>query len=133
MPPKCTQRHYLSTTHEKFNKKGIIQLCCSNQTINVRNRIIEARIKLEGALYYIQTKAPNWNTKNRQNSLQHTIALLMSQEPTNETLLSRPLSISKPQVLEFVLLKIKDDTIVYSLKENTTQNNTEAELKTTLQ
>ena len=57
----------------------------------------------------------------------------MSQEPTNETLLSRPLSISKPQVLEFVLLKIKDDTIVYSLKENTTQNNTEAELKTTLQ
>ena len=56
----------------------------------------------------------------------------MSQEPTNETLLRQPLSISKPQVLEFVLLKKKDDTIVYSLRENTTHNN-EAELKTTLQ
>ena len=57
----------------------------------------------------------------------------MSQEPTNETLLNRPLSISKPQVLEFILLKIKDDTIIYSSRENTQHNNTEAELKTTLQ
>ena len=57
----------------------------------------------------------------------------MSQEPTNETLLGRQLSISKPQVLEFILLKIKDDTIVYSSRENTKHNNTEAQLKTTLQ
>ena len=65
--------------------------------------------------------------------LKHTIAQLMSQEPTNEAILSRPLSISKPQILEFILLKIKDDTIVYSSRENTKHNNTEAELKTTLQ
>ena len=95
--------------------------------------LFEARIKLEEELYSLQTKAPHWNTQIRQNTLQHTIAHLMSQEPTNEALLSRPLSISKPQVLEFVLLKIKDDTIIYSSRENTKHNNTEAELKTTLQ
>ena len=36
-------------------------------------------------------------------------------------------------ILEFILLKIKDDTIIYSARENTKHNNTEAELKNTLQ
>ena len=54
-------------------------------------------------------------------------------EPTNEALINRPLSISKPQLLEFILLKIKDDTIVYSCREKAQLKNNEAELKDTLQ
>ena len=95
--------------------------------------LFEARIKLQEELYSLQTKAPHWNTQNRQNTLQHTIAQLMSMEPTNEALINRPLSISKPQLLEFILLKIKDDTIVYSSREKAHLNNTAAELKDTLQ
>ena len=57
----------------------------------------------------------------------------MSMEPTNEALINRPLSISKPQLLEFILLKIKDDTIVYSSRERAHLNNNEAKLKDTLQ
>ena len=54
-------------------------------------------------------------------------------EPTNEALINRPLSISKPQLLEFILLKIKEDTIIYSSRKKAHLNNTEIELKNTLQ
>ena len=57
----------------------------------------------------------------------------MSMEPTNEVRINRPLTISKPQLLEFILLKIKDDTIIYSSREKAHLNNTEIELKNTLQ
>ena len=110
MPSKCTQRHLLPTTHKNSIKKAVFSCVVPTKKLALEIGLFEARIKLEEELYSIQTKAPNWNTQNRQNSLQHTIALLMSQEPTNETLLSRPLSISKPQVIEFVLLRTPPTT-----------------------
>ena len=114
-------------------KRALFSCVVPTKQLSLEIGLFEARIKLEEELHSLKTKAPHWNTQNRQNTLQHTIAQLMSQEPTNEALLSRPLSISKPQILEFILLKIKDDTIVYSSRENTKHNNTEVELKTTLQ
>ena len=100
---------------------------------NVEIGLFEARIKLEEELHSLQTKTPLWNTTTRQKALEHTIAQLLSLEPTNEALLNRSLSISKPQLLEFILLKIKEDTITYSSRKNAHHLNTETELKATLQ
>ena len=114
-------------------KRAIFGCVIPSKQSDLELGLFEARIKLEEELHSLQTKTPLWNTQIRQNSLQHTIALLLSQEPTNEALLNRPLTISKPQLLEFILMKMKDDTIVYSSRENATHNNTIHELKNTLQ
>ena len=90
-------------------------------------------IKLEEELDALQTKVPSWNTQKRQNTLLHTIALIMSNEPTNEELISRPLTISKPQLLEYILLNMKTDTILYSKREKISTVNTQNFLKATLQ
>ena len=81
----------------------------------------------------IQEKVPNWNTQHRQKALILTIAILLSNEPTNEELIGRPLDISKPKLLEFILHNMKEDTINYSKKEKNNFINTQNALKSTLQ
>ena len=67
--------------------------------------LLETRIMLEEELHQIETTIPNWNTQSRQNTLRHTIAHLLSNEPTKSTLTDRDLTISKPNDLEFILQK----------------------------
>ena len=114
-------------------KRAIFSSLVASKETELEIALFEARIKLEEELHSLQTKTPHWNTHKRQNALQYTIAHLMSLEPTNEALIDRPLSISKPQLLEFILLKIKDDSIIYSSREKAKHNIDENNLKATLQ
>ena len=79
--------------------------------------LLESRIQLEEELHQIETVIPNWNTTIRQNTLRHTIANLLSNEPSNSTLIDRDLTISKPNLLEFILQKMKEETITFSKKK----------------
>ena len=72
--------------------------------------LLETRIHLEEELNAIRTLIPSWNTSNRENALNHTIAILLSNEPSNGDLMSESFSISKPNLLELVLTNLKDDT-----------------------
>ena len=114
-------------------KRAIFSCLIPTKQSELELGLFESRIKLEEELHSLRTKTPLWNTHSRQSTLELTIAHLLSLEPTNEALINRSLSISKPQLLEFILHKIKDDTIIYSAREKANINNTEAELKATLQ
>ena len=127
-----TTTHYQKLIKNSI-KRAIFSCLVPTKASELEISLFESRIKLEEELYSLQTKTRFWNTNTRQNTLQYTIAQLLSQEPTNEALINRPLSISKPQLLEFVLHKMKEDTIIYSSRVKTIHNNTEAELKATLQ
>ena len=83
--------------------------------------LLESRIMLEEELHQIETTIPNWNTKTRQNTLRHTIAHLLSNELTNAILIDRDLTISKPNLLEFILQKMKEDNNL--LQKNKNKNN----------
>ena len=88
---------------------------------------------LEEELHQIETKIPNWNTQSRQNTLRHTIAHLLSNEPTNSILIDRDLTISKPNLLEFILQKMKEDTIIYAKRTKNDHFNEDTMLKEKLQ
>ena len=81
----------------------------------------------------LHTKVPNWNTQARKNTLEYTMNLLLSNEPTNEELLQNTLTISKPALLEYTLLQMKVDTIAYTKLNKIAHNNAEKELKKDLQ
>ena len=81
----------------------------------------------------LHRKIPNWQTDNRKNTLEFTILQLMSLEPTNEELLDDDLTISKPAMLEYVLLQMKTNTINFMKHHRITQENTEKHLKEELQ
>ena len=113
--------------------KSIFSCIKQNNKTDLEIALFEARIKLEEELYSLETKTPTWNTHTRQNTLRHTIAHLLSNEPTNETLINRELTINKPNLLEFILQKMKEDTIIFSKRsehDHFIQDNT---LKETLQ
>ena len=77
-------------------KTAIYSCIKPNINTDLEIGLFEARIKLEEELHSLETKVPNWNTHTRQNTLRHTIAHLLSNEPTNSTLIDRDLTISKP-------------------------------------
>ena len=79
-------------------KKSIFS--CLSKTIknDLECALFETRIKLEEEIKSLEDKVPSWNTQERQNTLQLTIAFLLSNEPTNEELINRPLELSKPQI-----------------------------------
>ena len=95
---RCPPNAHNDIAYQKLIKNSIKKalFSCIVPTIQTEVEIglFEARIKLDEELYSLQTKTPHWNTSTRQNTL----------EPTNEALLSRQLSISKPQLLKFILL-----------------------------
>ena len=128
---------HTNTTYQKLIKnsikKSIFQSISKTPQTDLECALFETRIKLEEELKSIQDKVPNWNTQHRQNTLLLTIAILLSNEPTNEELIDRPLDVNKPQLLEFILHNMKEDTIAYSKKEKNNFINTQNELKTTLQ
>ena len=61
------------------------------------------------------------------------MGVLLSNEPTNDELLQNKLTITKPALLEYVLLQMKIDTIAYTKYTKTAQDNKETELKSKLQ
>lgn len=124
-PPNAHNDIHYQKLIKNSIKKAIFSCLVPTKESEIEIGLFEARIKLEEELYSLQTKTPLWNTQNRQDTLLYTIAHLLSLEPTNETLLSRLLSISKPQLLEFILQKIKDDTIIYSSRVNAKDKNTD--------
>ena len=81
----------------------------------------------------LKEKVPSWNTETRETTLEHTICTLLSNEPTNDELLQNKLTITKPALLEYVLLQMKTDTIAYTKYTKIAQDNTETELKCKLQ
>ena len=52
-------------------------------------------MKLTEELNSIKSKVPNWETTQRQNTLEYTIATIVSTEPTLEELLENNHDISK--------------------------------------
>ena len=94
--------------------------------------LFDARIKLEEELHSLKHKAPNWSTNNRQISIENAIGNLLSVEPTNEELLDVKLMLNKPLLLEYVLSKMKAETITYEQQTKCTQDGTGDTLRTHL-
>ena len=72
--------------------------------------LLETRIHLEEELHAINTLIPNWDTNTRVKALTNTIAILLSNEPSNEELMSETFEVTKPDLLEMVLNNLKNDT-----------------------
>ncbi len=87
-------------------KRALYTCLSPTECNNLEIALFESRIKLQEELHSLETKVPTWNTIQRQNTLRITISILLSNEPTNETLINRETSISKPNVLEFILQKM---------------------------
>ena len=114
-------------------KKAIFSSLEKTPKIQLQEALFDTRIKLFEEYTSLHTKVPNWNTQARKNTLEYTINLLLSNEPTNEELLQNTLAISKPALLEYILLQMKTDTIAYSKYKKIIHDNTENELKDKLQ
>ena len=132
-PPNIHQNIDYQILIKNSIKKAIFSCINKTQKNNMEEALFDTRIKLYEELDSLQNKTPNWNTTNRQNTLKHTIHHLLSLEPTNEELLENDLTISKPALLEYILLQMKTDTIAYAKRNKTTQHNNEEELKEELQ
>ena len=76
----------------------------------------------------LHTKTPTWNTQDRKGTLEFTMNLLLSQEPTNEELLENDLTINKAALLEYVLLQMKTDTIEFMKRSIKIENDKEKSL-----
>ena len=114
-------------------KKAIFSSIEKTQKTNVQEALFDTRIKLYEEYKSLHMKVPNWNTTDRKNTLEYTMNLLLSNEPTNEELLQNTLTISKPALLEYILLQMKTDTIAYTKNTKRVQDNTENVLKDELQ
>ena len=114
-------------------KKSIFSCLEKTQKLQVQEALFDTRIKMYEEYRSLHTKVPNWNTQARRHTLEYTMHLLLSNEPTNEELLQNPLSISKPALLEYILLEMKNNTIAYTKYNKIAQDNHENELKEELQ
>ena len=114
-------------------KKAIFSCLEKTDKTQLQEALFETRIKLYEEYMSLHTKVPNWNTQTRKKTLEYTMNLLLSNEPTNEELLQNTLTISKSALLEYVLLQMKTDTMAYTKHTKLLQNNAEKELKQELQ
>ena len=114
-------------------KKAIFSCLEKTQKIQLQEALFDTRIKLYEEYISLHTKVPDWNTQARRHTLEFTMNLLLSNEPTNEELLQNTLSISKPALLEYVLLQMKNDTIAYTKYNKIADDDYENELKEELQ
>ena len=114
-------------------KKSIFSSLEKTQKILLQEALFDTRIKLYEEYISLHEKVPNWNTDARKKTLEYTLNLLLSHEPTNEELLENPLTISKPALLEYVLLQMKTDTIMYTKYHKRADDHTEYKLKEELQ
>ena len=90
-------------------------------------------MKIEEEYNSLLTKVPNWSTQERQKSLQSTIGILLSNEPTMEELLENDLEISKATLLELTLTNMKNETIKFAKRTKIRDDHTDETLKEELQ
>ena len=83
----------------------------------LQHSLFNSRIHLEEELHSIQTIIPTWETTERINTLENTIATRLSMGTTNEELLNNDLQISKRT--ELTLNNIKLETINYATTKKT--------------
>ena len=114
-------------------KKAIFSCKTKTQENDLQEALFDTRIKLYEEYMSLHKKTPAWNTLDRKQTLKYTILKLMSLEPTNEELLAKELTISKPALLEYVLLQMKTNTINYLKIHTTAQKDQEKQLKEELQ
>ena len=114
-------------------KKAILSCRSKTQKNQMQEALFDTRIKLYEEYMSLHRKTPNWQTKERKTTLEYTILNLMSLEPTNEELLENELEISKPALLEYVLLQMKTNTINFIKHTKKTTENEEKKLKEELQ
>ena len=114
-------------------KKAILSCRSKTQKNQMQEALFDTRIKLYEEYMSLHRKTPNWQTKERKTTLEYTILNLMSLEPTNEELLENELEISKPALLEYVLLQMKTNTINFIKNTKKTTENEEMKLKDELQ
>ena len=132
-PPNAHKNPIYSRLIKNTIKKTIYECITPNQKTNLEIALLDTRIKLEEELYSLETKVPSWNTQTRQNTLNFSIAQLLSLEPTNASLLERDLTITKPNLLEYVLQKMKEETIIFSKNDKIDTIQQTTELKARLQ
>ena len=114
-------------------KKAIFSCLEKTQKIELQEALFDTRIKLYEEYRSLCFKVPNWKTQARKNTLEYTMNLLLSNEPTNDELLQNTLTISKPALLEYILLQMKTDTITYAKYNKAALDNTEHILREKLQ
>ena len=114
-------------------KKAIFSCLEKTQKIELQEALFDTRIKLYEEYRSLYSKVPNWETQARKNTLEYTMNLLLSNEPTNDELLQNTLTISNPALLEYILLQMKTDTIAYAKYNKAALDNTEFTLKGKLQ
>merc|ERR1712074_286009 len=97
-------------------KNAIYEATNKTQKTELQFSLFNTRIALQEELETIKTTVPSWKTQERTDTLNNTIATLLSLEPTNEELLQNNLQISTPNLLELTLTKMKEETIKYAKK-----------------
>ena len=95
--------------------------------------MLETRIHLEEELHAIHTLIPSWNTSNRENVLKNTIAVLLSNEPSNEELMTERFIVTKPNLLEMILSNLKNDTKNFTSRAKVRMDTSFANLQSDLQ
>ena len=114
-------------------KKAIFSCISKTRKTELQEALFDTRLKLYEEYMSLHTKTPNWNTQSRKDTLEYTMNLLLSFEPTNEELLENELTINKAALLEYVLLQMKNNTISHMKQTQSTETNTEHTLKKQLQ
>ena len=132
-PPNIHQNLNYQILMKNTIKKAIFSSLEKTDKTQLQEALFDTRIKLYEEYMSLHTKVPNWNTQARKKTLEYTMNLLLSNEPTNEDLLQNTLTISKSALLEYVLLQMKTDTMAYTKNYKLIQDNAERDLKQELQ
>ena len=132
-PPHLHQNIDYQILIKNTIKKAIFSCTAKTQKINLQEALFDTRIKLYEEYMSLHTKTPNWNTQDRKDTLEYTMNLLLSQEPTNEQLLENNLTINKAALLEYILLQMKTDTIEFMKRSHKVEQNIEKTLREELQ
>ena len=137
---RCPAGLHNDPTYHRLAANSIKSTILRSMEVSERNQLLasmmETRIHMEEELHAIQNLIPSWNTSNRENALKHTIAILLSTEPSNEDLMRENFSIPKADLLELVLANLKVDTQIFTrnakVKTDTTFASLQAELQSIL-
>ena len=99
-----------------------------NRQCQIEVDIIRHRQKIEAELNDKITKNDPRDI-NRINKLQMHLGMILSNEPTTECLIHRPLAVSNATLLEYILMKLKEVTLKFSksLKYNSKRETAKLE------
>ena len=134
---RCTPNLQHNTNYQALIKncikKSIFQSIKKTETSTVQEAMMDARIRLQEEIHAIETLVPTWKTEQRKSTLNTTIAVLLSMEPTAEELLTQEMDIGKAALLEYILNNMKSETIKFTKNMNKENTNNLKETKAELQ